>query len=78
MIYTISQISQFNNSPNETHYAITKQGLWYLNGSMDIGITFSKRLGLKSEMYCDVDQENREDHKSMRACIEMSIGGAIT
>ena len=27
LIYMIIQISQFSNSPSETHYAITKQGL---------------------------------------------------
>ena len=78
LTYAISQISQFNNSPNQTHYSIAKRGLRYLNGSMDMGITFSGRLGLKLEMYCDADWGNGEDRKSTGAYIGMLAGGAIT
>ena len=78
LTYEISQISQFNNSPSETHYAVAKRGLRYLNGSIDMGITFSGRLGLKLEMYCDADWGNGEDRKSIGAYIGTLAGGAIT
>ena len=76
--YAISQLSQYNNAPNKTHYAVVKRVLRYLKGTIDKGITFSGSLGLKLELYCDADWASGEDRKSISAYIGMLAGGAIT
>ena len=53
--YLLSQISQFNVSPNSTHEAAAKRGLRYLAGTAYIGITYDGKDGLVMEAYCDAD-----------------------
>ena len=77
LAYTISEISQFSNSPNETNYAVTKRVLRYLKGTFDVGITFSGSLGLGLKLYCDTDWADGEDRKSIGAYIATLAGGAI-
>ena len=76
--YAISQISQFNNLPNETHYAVAKRVFRYLKGTVNVGITFSGSLGLVLELYCDADWADGEDRKSISAYIAILAGGAVT
>src|SRR5205814_6334732 len=78
LTYAISQISQFNNSPNQTHYAVAKRVLRYLKGTLHVGITFSGSLGLKLELYYDADWADGEDRKSISAYIVMLAGGAVS
>ena len=67
LAYAISQISQFNNAPNESHYGVAKRVLRYLKGTLYVGITFSGSLGLELEIYCDADWADGEDRKSIGA-----------
>ena len=78
LAYAISQISQFNNTPNETHHAVAKRVLRYLKGTVHVGITFSGSLGLGLELYCDADWADGEDRKSIGAYIVMLAGGAVS
>src|SRR5205814_3443060 len=78
LTYAISQISQFNNLPNKTHYAIAKRVLRYLKGTLHTGITFSGSLGLELELYCDADWADGENRKSISAYIVMLAGGAVS
>ena len=77
LAFAISQVSQFNNSPNETHSAVAKRVLRYLKGTIDMGITFSGSIGLKLELYCDADWAEGEDRKSIGAYVAMLAGGGI-
>ena len=78
LAYAISQISQFNNSPNQTHYAVAKRVLRYLKGTVNVGITFSGSLGLELELYYDADWADGEDRKSISAYIVILAGGAVS
>ena len=70
--------SQTSNSPNESHYAITKRVSRYLKGTLHIGITFSGSLGLCLELYCDADWADGEDRKSISAHTAKLAGGAVS
>jgi hypothetical protein len=77
LAFAIGQVSQFNNSPNETHLSVSKRILRYLKGTIDMGITFSGRKGLKLELYCDADWAEGEDRKSIGAYIATLAGGGV-
>jgi Reverse transcriptase (RNA-dependent DNA polymerase)/gag-polypeptide of LTR copia-type/Pol polyprotein, beta-barrel domain/GAG-pre-integrase domain/Integrase core domain len=75
--FAISQTSQFNTNPNSTHEAAAKRALRYLNGTMDLGITFSGRLGMKLEGYSDADWAGGEDRRSISGNLFTLAGGTI-
>jgi hypothetical protein len=55
--FAIQQVSQFSSALTDTHEAVVRRGLWYLNGSQDKGITFSESKDgkLRLEAYSDID-----------------------
>ena len=55
LTYAISQISQFNNTLNETHHAVIKRILRYLKKTVHVSIMFSESLELELKLYCDTD-----------------------
>src|SRR5436190_23944860 len=55
LVYTISQISQFSNLSNTSHYIVAKHILRYLKEIFHVDITFNESLGLVLELYCDTD-----------------------
>src|SRR5947207_7266863 len=71
LAYAISQVSQFSNLSNISHYAVAKHVLRYFKGTLHVGITFSESLGLVLELYCDADWADGEDRKSISAYISI-------
>ena len=77
LAYAISQVSQFSNLPNTSHYAVVKHVLRYLKGTLHVGVTFSGSLGLVLVLYCDADWADGEDRKSISAYIAILTDEAI-
>src|SRR5205814_2841279 len=44
---SIQQVSQFSQKPTRAHEKAAKQGLRYLNGMIDEGITYNGNLGMR-------------------------------
>ena len=78
LAYAISQVSQFSNLSNTSHYAVAKHVLRYLKGILHVGIIFSGSLGLVLELYCDADWADGEDRKSISAYIAILAGEAVS
>ena len=76
--YLLSQISQFNASPNSTHEAAAKRGLRYLAGTPDVGITYDGTEGLVIEAYSDADYAAGEDKKSISEIVIIMAKGAVS
>lgn len=49
LAYSIQQISQHSQKPRATHEKTVKQGLRYLSGTAEEGITYEGKEGLKLE-----------------------------
>ena len=77
LAYAISQVSQFSNLSNTSHYAIAKHVLRYLKEILHVDIIFSESLRLVLELYCDADWANGEDRKSISAYIAILTDGVI-
>jgi hypothetical protein len=82
--FAIPQRSQFGANPTSTHEAVAKRIMRYLNGTMDLGITYdgstestnkstdnseSERSELVLEGYSDADFPAGEDRKSFSGCV---------
>ena len=53
LVQSIQQISQHNQKPTTTHLKAARQGLRYLNGTSDLGISYDGKKGLKLEGWSD-------------------------
>ena len=76
--YLLSQISQFNASPNSTHETAAKRGFRYLARTIDVGITYDGKDELNMEAYCDADYAAEEDRKSISEMIITMTNGAVS
>lgn len=62
--FCVNKLSQFMNSPSETHWKAVKRILRYLIGTMEHGLYFSKEQ-FKLECYCGADWvSSMEDRRS--------------
>ena len=58
LAFAIQTLSQFNHDPSTEHWAAIKRVLWYLNGTLDLGITYdgaSTNNPISVEGYSDSD-----------------------
>ena len=77
LIFTISQLSQFNSCSMTTHLAEIKRNLRYFKYILDMGLTFSESIGLVLEAFSDTDWGAGEDRKSISEYIFILIEVAI-
>jgi len=76
---SIQQISQFVQKPMVTHLKAAKQGLRYLNGTANKGITYSGNLkGLQLECWCDANWGREEGRESVSGFIFTLAGSAVS
>ena len=76
---SIQQISQYSSKPTTAHQKAAKQGLRYLNGTVEDGITYNGNLGLKSlKGWSDANWGAGEDRKSVSGFVFTLAGGAVS
>ena len=75
---TIQQISQFSQKPTKTHEKAAKHALRYLNGTIDQGITYDGKLGMKLESWSDANWGGEEGRESVSGFVFTLAGGAVT
>src|SRR5437773_2960768 len=75
---SIQQISQYCQKPTKTHEKSAKQGLRYLKGMMNEGITYNGNLGLKLKCWSDANWGAEEGRESVPGYVFTLAGGAIS
>jgi hypothetical protein len=79
LAYAVSQISQYSSNPTYAHFLVAKRIFRYLNGSRNMGITFSgSKPELEMEAYCDADWASGEDRKSISGYVFIIGGGIVS
>src|SRR5437667_2460582 len=74
---SIQQISQFSQMPTKTHEKAAKQGLRYLNGTIDEGITYNGNLGMRLTAWSDANWGGEEGRESVSGFVFTMAGGAV-
>ena len=75
---SIQQISQFSMKPTKMHEKAAKQGLRYLNGTVNEGITFNGNLGLRLKGWSDANWGAEEGRESVSGFVFTLAGGAVS
>jgi len=75
---SIQQISQFSQKPMKTHEKAAKQGLRYLNGTIDVGITYNGNLGIRLQCWSDANWGGEEGRESVSGFVFTMAGGTVT
>jgi hypothetical protein len=75
---SIQQISQFSQKPTRTHEKAAKQGLRYLNGTIDEGITYNGNLGMRLKIWSDANWGGEEGRESVSGFVSTMAGGAVS
>ena len=75
---SIQQISQFSQMPMKTHEKAAKQGLRYLNGTIDEGITYNGNLGMRLTAWSDANWGGEEGRESVSGFVFTMAGGTVT
>jgi hypothetical protein len=74
----IQQISQFSQKPTTMHEKAAKHALRYLNGTIDQGITYDGKQGLKLECWSDANWGGEEKRESVSGFVFTIAGGAVS
>ena len=83
MCHRVVQLSRFNNNPGETHVKEQKNLLKYINGTLEIGVSFTKPKGEKKERvritaFCDSDWAGCPDtRRTTCGYVIMVCGGPV-
>ena len=74
----IQQISQYSSKPTKMHKKAAKHAFRYLNGTIDQGITFDGKLGLRLECWSDANWGGEEERESVSGFVFTIAGGAVS
>ena len=75
---SIQQISQFSQNPTKTHEKAAKQGLRYINGTIDEGIIYNGNLGMRLKAWSDANWGGEEGRESVSGFVFTLAEGAIS
>ena len=75
---SIQQVSQFSQNPTKTHEKAAKQGLRYINGTIDEGITYNGNLGMRLKAWSDANWGGEEGRESVSGFVFTLAGGTVT
>jgi len=78
LAHSIQQISQHNQKPTISHLKAARQGLRYLNGTRETGITYHGDQGLKLEAWSDASWGAEEGRESVSGFVFTLAGGAVS
>ena len=78
----MNRLASYTANPSLQHIIALKQILWYLAGTKDLGITYSKASTNPTNNsfygFADATYANQDDHKSTSGYVFLAAGGAIT
>jgi len=78
LAHSIQQISQYSQKPTATHEKAAKQGLRYLSGTIEEGITYDGKEGMKLKGWSDASWGAEEGRESVSGYVFTLAGGAIS
>jgi len=81
IVFAVNRLASFTANPTMCHWTAAKQVLWYLKGTKDLGITYSKsRNELNKSVlgYSDASFANNYDQTSISGYVFLLGGGAIS
>jgi len=78
LAYSIQQISQHSQKPTSIHEKAARQGLRYLGGTSQEGITYDGKEGLKLKGWCDASWGAEEGRESVSGYVFTLAGGAVS
>ena len=78
LTHSIQQISQHCQKPTIFHLKAAKQGLRYLNGMRETGITYHDKQGLKLKAWSDTSWRAEEGRESVSEYVFTLVGGAVS
>ena len=75
---SIQQVSQFSQNPTKAHEKAAKQGLRYINGTIDEGITYNGNLGMRLKAWSDANWGGEEGRESVSGFVSTLADGAVS
>ena len=80
--FAVNRLASYTANPSLQHVTALKRILWYLAGTKDLGITYSKASTNPTDNsfygFADAAYTNQDDHKSTSGYVFLAAGGAIT
>eukprot|EP00257_Ricinus_communis_P016868 XP_015575167.1 uncharacterized protein LOC107261308 [Ricinus communis] len=77
IIYSVQQLSQFVNSPCETHWAAAFHLLKYLKGSPSLGLLYSNNNNLQLQAFSDADWASYMDSRRSLTGLCVFLGPSL-
>ena len=79
LMYGVCLISRFMSSPTESHWFAAKRILWYLKGTIELGIYYKKGGNAKIVAYSDSDfARDIDDRRSTSGFVFLFGSGAVS
>ena len=78
LAHSIQQISQHCQKPTISHLKAARQGLRYLSGTRETGITYHGKQGLRLEAWSDASWGAEEGRESVSEFVFTLAGGAVS
>ena len=80
--FAVNQLASYTANPSLQHVMALKQILWYLAGTKDLSITYSKASTNPTDNsfygFANAAHTNQDDQKSTSGYVFLAAGGAIT
>jgi hypothetical protein len=78
--YAVNKLCSLNNNPGMAHWSAAKRVLWYLKGTKDLGLTYTKGKPNSNHMYsyADASFTTNADMTSTNGHVFILNGAAIT
>ncbi|XP_056857206.1 secreted RxLR effector protein 161-like [Raphanus sativus] len=77
LAFAVGLVSRFMSKPNREHWEAVKCILWYLQGAMDVCLTFSKSDHFGIEGFSDPDYSTDLDKRRSMTGYVFQVGGNI-
>src|SRR5947207_8361034 len=75
---SIQQVSQFSQKPTRAHEKAAKQGLRYLNGTIDEGIMYNGNLGMRLKVWSHANWGGEEGRESVSGFVFTLARGTVS
>ena len=77
IMFSVSLISRFMNSPSKAHMGAAKRVLRYIHGTLDLGLRYKKSNTCKLVSYTDSDWAGCADDRKSTTGYGLSLGSAL-
>ncbi|XP_062088777.1 secreted RxLR effector protein 161-like [Humulus lupulus] len=75
--YVVNRVSQFMQTPLDTHWKVVKKVLRYLKGTLDYGLTFYNSPQLRLTSFSDADWVSDPDDRRSTSSFCVYLGGNL-